>query len=152
MPSDTDSGGNFGVTGRCYCGATTFSSAQGPSVVTYCHCQDCRRSTGAPVGAFAAFATKNVRFSPERGTPVSINPGVNRWYCQTCHSPLAATYDYLPGMIYIPLGTIDQADDLQPQLHSHDDRRLSWFHIDDHLPRQTGSARDALNAKSGSQG
>lgn len=117
-------------------------------MVCYCHCSDCRRVTGAPVAAFAAFASSNVEFAPSTGKHMSINPGVSRWCCETCNSALAARFDYLPGMIYVPLGLLDQADTLPPQLHSHADQCLPWLRIDDIAERQTGSARVALNAKS----
>lgn len=136
------------ITGRCYCGHSTFASEIGPSVVTYCHCANCRRSSGAPVAAFAAFEDSRISFSPDTNAPISVNPGVKRWYCPVCNSQLKASYDYLPGMVYVPLGIIDQADALPPELHSHFDHCLSWLDIKDDLPRQTGSARDALNAKS----
>ncbi|HID67190.1 MAG TPA: GFA family protein [Roseibacterium sp.] len=112
--------------------------------MTYCHCSDCRRLTGAPVAAFAAFALQQVQFTPSKGPRKSVTKGVDRWFCAGCGSQLAATYGYLPGQIYIPLGIIDQAATLQPQGHSHTDSALPWFHIDDTLPRDQGSARVRL--------
>lgn len=113
-------------------------------MVSYCHCSDCRRITGAPVAAFAAFQGDALQVSPPLGSPTTINPGVNRWFCQRCGSPIAATFDYLPGQIYVPLGLLDQADVLQPDLHSHADKCLPWLRIDDDVPRVSGSARDNL--------
>jgi len=113
--------------------------------VAYCHCADCRRITGAPVGVFAAFAKDALTVSTAMQAPATINPGVQRWFCPTCGSPLAATYDYLPGQIYVPLGLLDQADDIAPEQHTHADTALSWFHLSDDLPRFPGSGRDRLN-------
>ena len=50
-------------TGRCYCGGITLSAQESPQTIAYCHCTDCRRITGAPVAAFAAFAENAVRAS-----------------------------------------------------------------------------------------
>jgi len=55
------------ITGRCYCGATTFHATEQPVAVAYCHCKDCRRVTGAPVAAFAAFDVSAISFSPSAG-------------------------------------------------------------------------------------
>lgn len=140
----TDATTSSAITGRCYCGATTVHAAQFPETVAFCHCRDCRRVTGAPVAAFAAFDETTVTFTPDEGRRVSTNPGVTRTFCGTCGSPLAGRFDYLPGKVYIAVGILDQADDLAPQLHSHESQRLAWLHIDDDLERYAGTARSRL--------
>ena len=133
------------ITGRCYCGETRIEAAAFPSAVAYCHCTDCRRVTGAPVAAFAAFDSADVTFSPNEGRKVSMSPGVTRSFCECCGSPLAGRYDYLPGMVYIALGLLDQAEKIPPTLHAHVDGKLPWLHIRDDLERHPGSARSQLN-------
>lgn len=132
------------ITGRCYCGATTISITQAPQTIAYCHCIDCRRVTGAPVAAFAAFDEMAVRVSPDEGQKVVANPGVMRTFCAACGSPLTGRYEYLPGQVYIALGLLDQAGDLVPQLHAHESERLPWLHIVDDLERFAGTARSGL--------
>ena len=131
--------------GQCYCGATRFHAAKPPSVVTYCHCTDCRRVTGAPVAAFAAFDISAVTFSPDARKFATITTGVKRGFCTDCGSPLTGQYDYLPDTIYISVGLIDQADDLPPALHAHAGSKLHWLQIDDDLERFPTSARNRLN-------
>ena len=132
------------ITGRCYCGAFRFN-APAPQTVSYCHCSDCRHWTGAPVAAFAAFASGEVRFDPPLGPGLSVAPGVRRWACARCGSPLAATFDYLPDQVYVPVGLADQPELLPPQLHSHAQGQLPWLHLTDNLPREAASARDSLS-------
>lgn len=132
------------ISGRCYCGATTIRATQAPPTVAYCHCNDCRRVTGAPVAAFAEFDEAAVVFTPDEGRKVAVNPGVARTFCTVCGSPLTGRYDYLPGKVYIPVGILDQADDIAPQLHAHESQRLKWLHIDDDLERFAESARSKL--------
>lgn len=132
------------ITGRCYCGATTLDVTQPPRTVAYCHCTDCRRVTGAPVAAFAAFDETAVTFTPNEGRQVNANPGVVRTSCPVCGSPLTGRYEYLPGQVYIPVGLLDQADTLAPQLHAHASKRLSWLRIDDDLECFATSARSQL--------
>ncbi|MEL7215607.1 MAG: GFA family protein, partial [Pseudomonadota bacterium] len=91
------------LTGRCYCGAVRLEASAAPRVVSYCHCADCRRWTGAPVAAFAAF-------SPSALTGLDLDagrshaPGVTRWICAACGSPLASHFVYLQDQIFVPLG------------------------------------------------
>jgi len=133
------------LTGRCYCGGVSIK-ASAPQTVAYCHCEDCRRWTGAPLPAFAA-VTGDIVMTPEPAAR-SFAKGVTRWSCPDCGSPLAAQFDYLPGQTYLPLGILDQADELPPQIHAHSEAQLAWLHIKDDLPRTVGSARCMLNEAS----
>ena len=137
------------VSGRCYCGRTSFSSVARPTAVAYCHCTDCRRVTGAPVAAFAAFDEAAVTWMPDEGQTVSINAGVRRSFCRHCGSPLTGRYDYLPGTVYVPLGILDQANALSPQLHAHHSNRLDWLCISDELERVEESAQSELRHTTG---
>ena len=117
-------------------------------VVTYCHCNDCRRLSGAPVAAFAGFATKKVSFDPPLDAGRSHFEGVTRWFCEACGTQLAARYDYLPDQLYTPIGLWDQANRLPPARHAHHGSKLSWLELTDDLPRDNDSARAALNEAS----
>jgi hypothetical protein len=132
------------ITGRCYCGAMTIRATQAPQEIVYCHCSDCRRVTGAPVAAFAAFDEAAVTVSPDEGRSVAPNPGVVRSFCPVCGSPLTGRYAYLPGQVYIAIGILDQANDLAPHLHAHESQRLTWLHIDDDLERFAMTSRSRL--------
>lgn len=118
-----------------------------PLEVAFCHCTDCRRWTSSPAPAFAAFTA--VEASETLGEGRSFAPGVRRWICPDCGSAMMAQFDYLPGQTYVPLGVIDQAEALVPEVHCHADKRLSWLHIDDGKKRISGTARAHLNAASG---
>ena len=141
MPSET---AKPPITGRCYCGLAQIAGRTEPQIVTYCHCQDCRRVTASPLPTFAAFGSDDIDITGVTDMPVSHNPGVKRWFCRACGSQLAAVFDYLPDQIYVPLGELDQADALAPSLHCHADAQLSWLHLDDGLPRESASGRAAL--------
>lgn len=138
------------ITGRCYCGAVTIA-ADGPAqTVTYCHCADCRRVTGAPVTAFAAVAKGAVALSAEsQGTirHVSHSEGVERWFCGSCGSPLKAWFAYLPNQDYLPLGILDQAPDMPPEHHCYVGAAMPWLSLDDGLPRSDDSGSEFLEQK-----
>lgn len=147
MPPDAaEDPQNHAVTGRCYCGSTTLTSRTRPQLVTYCHCSDCRRVTGAPVAAFAAFPEDAVIIRPSRPVVTPGGAGVRRAFCPDCGSPLAAWFDYLPGQVYVSLGLLDQASEFPPQMHSHVDAKLPWLEIADDAKRVEGSSRAGLVA------
>lgn len=142
----TDAASQLPILGRCYCGATEFRSSEPPTVVVYCHCSDCRRSSGAPVSVFAGFRDEATRFTPNAGHVVSPSPSVARRFCGSCGSPLSGRYDYLSGMVFVPVGLLDRPDDFPPTRHAHFGERLHWLDIDDDLERDAGSARERLGS------
>ncbi len=139
--------------GRCYCGQVTLESAAEPQVVTYCHCSDCKRWTGAPAPVFAAFETAALSLNgpvQEFSAPPGVTPPkVIRWTCTACGSPLAASFDYLPDQLYVPLGVLEEMDSLAPTMHCHAQARAGWLEQDG-LPEAQGTGRDALQ-RQGSQ-
>ncbi|MEM9853402.1 MAG: GFA family protein [Pseudomonadota bacterium] len=141
MPSDP-------LVARCYCGATRIKIAAPAQAVTYCHCADCKRWTGSPLPAFAAFSAAALKSANIEGVlpePVRVSKGVARRNCPSCGSPLTAEFDYLPGQIYVPLGVFEDATSLAPQGHAHAAAALPWLCLEDGLPRHDGSARETLN-------
>ena len=56
--------------------------------VSYCHCGDCRRATGAPVSAFVGFMADDVSLTGETLRRFENGP-VTRSFCGICGSPIA---------------------------------------------------------------
>ncbi|MEM8819020.1 MAG: GFA family protein [Pseudomonadota bacterium] len=133
------------MTGRCYCGAVSLTTTVRPQSVAYCHCIDCRRVTGAPVAAFAAFPEGSVSLTTDHVARFSA-PGIERQFCAVCGSAMTARFGYIPGQIYLPVGVLDDAESLEPAVHAHADAALPWLCIHDDLPRERGSARETLKA------
>jgi hypothetical protein len=47
-------------TGKCYCGAVEIEMRGDPLEVGYCHCENCRHYSAAPVSAFTLWKRENV--------------------------------------------------------------------------------------------
>ncbi len=102
--------------------------------------------TGAAFATFAAFHEGAVTVIPALDE-VSHAQGVARRFCPDCGSALTARFDYLAGQIYVPVGVLNEAHELQPELHCHADAMLSWLQLNDGLPREDGTARATLDGK-----
>lgn len=126
--------------GRCRCGAIALRARAEPTVVVYCHCRDCRRSSGAPVSLFAGYWLERVELRRGEPTVYESSPGVRRSFCGTCGSPISFEDERLPGETYLPVGIFDDPEAFEPEAHDWVSRRLRWFDIADELPRYEKSS------------
>jgi hypothetical protein len=86
--------------GGCHCGAVRYQVTGTPQHVALCHCKDCRKSAGAPMVAWAAFAEAELVVT--QGEPVTHNSSgtAMRSFCGTCGSGLFyRNAQYLPGIV-----------------------------------------------------
>jgi hypothetical protein len=129
------------LNGRCSCGATCFQAAGERLQVSWCHCRDCRRQTGAPAVVWAGFRSDDFRWLTE---PESRNssPKVTRRFCSHCGTPISYEDSRLPGEIYILSGLFDEADRLVPDRHAYTSSKLFWLHLEDGLARFEDNSRD----------
>jgi hypothetical protein len=75
--------------GGCLCGEIRFVATGQPKGVYWCHCQSCRRHSGAPVSVFVAF--EHAAFTGTKGekTKFDSSPGrTRRGFCAKCGSTL----------------------------------------------------------------
>lgn len=128
-----------GHTGGCRCGAVRFEASADPVHVSYCHCGDCRRATGAPVAAFVGFAAEAVKIDGEALTTYENGP-VGRSFCRTCGSPIAYLDRRLAGSVYFMLGAMDAPAHYKPTVHAHVREQLVYVHMPDGLPRELATS------------
>ena len=126
---------SFMNSGECRCGAYRFRVSNAPFWVSYCHCSDCRKSTGAPVAVFAGFKVDDVKITGVEGATYKAIPGVTRPFCSECGTPIGYEDIRLPGEIYYYIGMLDNQEAHAPQLHAYVEERLGWLNISDDLPR-----------------
>jgi hypothetical protein len=124
------------LNGRCSCGAIRFAAGAEPMQVSWCHCRDCRRQTGAPAVVWAGFRIGDVAFE---GTPKRRRSSeqVTRSFCADCGTPISYEHEELQGEIYIHAGLFDEADRLVPDRHAYVTTKLFWMLLEDCLPVST---------------
>ena len=69
------------VSGRCLCGAVTYSFEGAPRWQAYCHCESCRRTCSAPVTAFFGVDRGAFRWTGAQPAVYASSPGVRRLFC-----------------------------------------------------------------------
>lgn len=114
--------------GGCHCGAVRYEVTGEPQHVALCHCQDCRKSSGAPMVAWAAFAEDAFRVTA--GEPVTFNSSgaALRSFCGTCGSGLwYRNAEMLPGIVDIQAATLDNPDVFPAGAHIQVAERIGWM-------------------------
>lgn len=122
------------MTGQCLCGAVRYRVSAAPLRISYCHCAQCRRFTGAPV--FAAAQVERGAFETSGATQQyrSSDHGI-RHFCGVCGSSLFFEFDNRPDRVEVLVGTLDDASDVVPTFHGFHMERIDWFDVSDDLPR-----------------
>jgi hypothetical protein len=126
-------------TGGCLCGAVRFEAQGAPTACNYCHCQMCRKASGAPVVAWAMYPIDKVKVSGPMKFYRSSEKA-ERGFCPNCGSAMmwrrvgreggsAVTH------VDLTTGCFDNAAGLQPATHIFMESAISWLHIHDTLPR-----------------
>jgi hypothetical protein len=126
-------------TGGCLCGALRFSADAEPLVVDYCHCELCRRSSGAPVLVWASFDAASFRYT--QGTPARFASSAHgrRDFCARCGTQVLFRTTREPGSVDVNVGALDDPARCVPTMHIHCASALPWLDIRDELPRYAGA-------------
>ena len=120
-----------GFEGGCLCGSMRFRACGTPKWVGWCHCQSCRKHSGAPVSVFVAYDEAKLEITKGAITKFSSSPGVLRGFCSGCGSTLTCQSSRLPGELHIHVGAFDAAANLPPSFHIFPEERLPWLHLAD---------------------
>lgn len=122
-------------TGGCHCGAVRYSVVGEPRHVALCHCSDCRKSAGAPMVAWAAFAEGDVTVT--QGETKTFNSSGNslRSFCADCGTGLFfRNQDFLPGIVDIQSATFDDPGAFPANVHIQTAERIGWMASAHELP------------------
>jgi hypothetical protein len=122
------------IRGGCLCGAVQYEGIGEPDNVTHCHCEDCRKSTGAPFVTWASFRPGN--FQVTKGKPREIRwVGRVRSFCERCGSALTFMSRPDADEIDVTVATFDQPEIAKPADHIWTEDRMSWINLADNLPQ-----------------
>ena len=111
--------------GGCNCGKVRLEVHGEPIRTGLCHCLTCRKETGAPFMAFAAWDRRQVTVTGETGSWAATTD--HRHFCPACGSSLFGINDK-DGEVEVRLGTLNDApSDLTPSYELWTPRREHWL-------------------------
>ena len=135
------------IEGGCLCAAVRYRVTGAPLATSMCHCNSCRRASGAPSVAWAVFAAADFAFVKAEPATFRSSPPVVRTFCGKCGTPLTYQHDESPRTIDVTTGSLDFPERFAPVREIWLDDRLTWEPVNEALPHyrrtsreQTGSA------------
>ncbi len=122
------------IEGHCLCGAVKVTLTDPHDQVEICHCDMCRRWTGA---FYVAMTGANEQVEHDDSiTTFKSSEWAERAFCKQCGSSL--WYRFLPtGNRSFLAGLFDKADQLTIEKEIFVDERAAWSDLSGDHPRQT---------------
>lgn len=123
------------LTGGCFCGTVRYEADGVPFHETNCHCDICRRTSGAPMVAW--FSVPKPGFRLVSGEPTRFHSTAfgTRSFCSRCGTQLTFENGATPDEIDITVSSLDEPDQLPPKDHTYIRSRLHWIKLADQLPQ-----------------
>ena len=119
--------------GQCHCGDVKITTDLEPMLVYTCGCNSCRRKGGS-VGARVMYAQDEISIEGANLKEYIYKGGsggnIYAQHCDKCFTFTHATFDYMEGMIALPIGVFDKAKEFKPKLEIWTSEKLDWLKDD----------------------
>ncbi len=123
------------VKGRCHCGSVRYEVQGVPITHALCHCDDCKRCSGAPLVGWAMFPETAFLLLSGTTTTYASSENGRREFCPTCGSGLFYRNGVtLPGIVDIQTATLDDPSALPARCHVQTAERIPWMKTLHSLP------------------
>lgn len=121
--------------GGCLCGRIRYRATGKATNETHCHCETCRRASGAAFVSWATFRSNDLVFT--EGNPARFDSSeiAFRQFCPNCGTQLTFQFHKSPQTIDVTLASLDDPGAITPVDHIWTKRQLSWIKLADGLPR-----------------
>jgi hypothetical protein len=135
--------------GHCLCRKIEYGFEGTPLWIAHCHCETCRRATSSAFATYIGVKLEQFRYLQGEPTAYESSPGVQRYFCGTCGSPLAYVGARWPGEVHLYAGSLQDPGKIEPKAHVHVGEALSWAEVHDALPRYEKTSKDGKPVRKG---
>jgi hypothetical protein len=135
--------------GRCLCSDIAYEFDGDPLWIAHCHCESCRRATSSAFATYVGVKLAQFRYLKGEPTAYASSPGVQRYFCGRCGSPLAYVGARWPGEVHLYAGSLEQPAAIAPRGHVHVGEALPWADLHDDLPRYEKTSAGAKPLRRG---
>jgi hypothetical protein len=121
------------LTGGCFCGKVRYEAGGEPFDLCLCHCESCRKTTGAPAVAWMSVRPEAFRFTAgEPAAFASSDTGLRR-FCRDCGAQLTFQDSRLDE-VDVATASLDDPSAAAPQDQIWVQSRLPWMAALNSLP------------------
>ena len=121
------------IVGGCLCGGTRYRLEEAPRNLCDCHCEDCRRSSGAPFVTWGTVARERLRVT-SGGVRQVPHAGRVRSFAACCGTHLFFEDSADAPTIDVTIATLDDPRAFAPGRIIWVEDRLPWVKLDERLP------------------
>ncbi len=123
------------LAGKCFCGAVQYSVPDEFLYAMYCHCSNCRRTTGSAFKPFAGIERNKLLVTQGADNLLVYGEDkANDTHCKRCGS-LVYSVVRDGAFVHIAMGTLVDNPTIRPGRHIFVGSKASWFTITDDLPQ-----------------
>lgn len=124
-----------GFEGGCLCGEIRYRSTVAPIRCMICHCEQCRKHSGSLCLSFVHFPTDSFEWLGKAPRRFRSSRYAERGFCETCGSTVSMHEEVLADRVQVATGSLDDPDRARPDDHVWTSSQVSWFEVNDRLPR-----------------
>ena len=123
------------LAGKCFCGAVVYAMADEFRYAAYCHCSNCRRTTGSAFKPFAGIERDKLALTAGQDELLIVGDAQgNDTHCKRCGSLLYSVVRD-GAYVHVAMGTLVDAPTIRPDKHIFVGSMAPWFAITDDLPQ-----------------
>ncbi len=127
-------------TGRCLCGAISFTLSAEPLVTRVCWCRDCQHlAANGTVNLMVPAQALSISGTLAEHTKLAASGNaVTRMFCPSCGTHLFARSNARPEFRVVRVGNLDDTSSVQPSLNIWASSAPRWVCMDPTLERVAG--------------
>jgi hypothetical protein len=116
------------ISGSCYCDSVQFKLNVAPRAVVNCHCDFCRRHSGAAFSTYAVVPETAFEISSGQDAIAvfELKADAFKHFCKRCGSPIYNKNARYPGLCMVYLGGLSGCSAIVPTANIYCDSQLAW--------------------------
>ncbi|WEW61223.1 hypothetical protein PRK78_006713 [Emydomyces testavorans] len=125
---------SYPLEGGCDCGTIRYRMETSPLVVHCCHCTWCQRETGSAFVLNALIESNRLTLLTTTEpllvpVPSASGRGQTIARCPKCYIALWSYYGGLTIRSFVRVGTLDEKDKIEPDVHFYTSSKLEWVDL-----------------------
>lgn len=122
-----------GLEGGCFCRSVRYRLNATPMFTHCCHCRECQNRTGSAFVVNAIIETDRIELLVGEPSALRVPTSSGRphdiYRCPRCEIALWSDYGARPWLRFVRVGTLDDPQTIQPDVHIFARTKLPWVRL-----------------------